>query len=334
MSIGLENLANVTAVSAAYPWKDIKDDTGAGDGTPLNQISHSDYHQTFRRLLALAGINPNGLPDNVTNGYQYVDAILSLAKRSNGVITTATGVTLVSGNVRKIIVSEAPVALITHTLPLVPTLQDGDSFIFYSNSSFNVKIAAGGIASIMLAPDLTLLQAGDFVELVLDKPNSNWVIANYKITTPPASPIPNPVYVYKNGGSIGSGTDLIVPFNTAVYDADTLFNLTTHKYKAPKAGYYRFKTMGYIYNNSSASTPTIAFMIYKNGTPASQLVFQRNTFEVITFDGTDATAYEFNGEIILLSAVNDEFSFNLVSSPSQSLSIGFVPFFIDYVNQP
>lgn len=188
MSIGLENLANVTAVSAAYPWKDIKDDTGAGDGTPLNQISHSDYHQTFRKLLALAGITPNGLPDNATNGYQYVDAILSLAKRSNGVITTATGVTLVSGNVRKIIVSEAPVALITHTLPLVPTLQDGDSFIFYSNSSFNVKIAAGGIASIMLAPDLTLLQAGDFVELVLDKPNSNWVIANYKITTTVTAP--------------------------------------------------------------------------------------------------------------------------------------------------
>jgi len=334
MSIGLENLVNVTGVSSDYPWKDIKDDTGAGDGTPLDQISHSDYHQTFRKLLDLAGIIPNGLPDNVTNGYQYVDAILSLAKRSNGVLTVATGQTLTRADVRKIIFTEAPVALITHTLPLSSTLQDGDSFIFFSNSTFNVVIQAGGSDSVMLGADITLLQRGDFVELVLDKPNNNWVIANYKITVPPASPIPSPVYVYKNGGSIGSGTDLIVPFNTAVYDADTLFNLTTHKYKAPKAGYYRFKTMGYIYNNSSASTPTIAFMIYKNGTPASQLVFQRNTFEVITFDGTDATAYEFNGEIILLSAVNDEFSFNLVSSPSQSLSIGFVPFFIDYVNQP
>lgn len=70
MSVGLENLTNVSGVTADYPWKNIKDNTGIGNGTPLNQISHADYHQTFRKFLAMAGINPNGNPDNVTNGYQ------------------------------------------------------------------------------------------------------------------------------------------------------------------------------------------------------------------------------------------------------------------------
>ena len=84
MSKGLENfLPFITPANVDYPYGDIKDDTGAGDGTAVNRANHADYHQTFRKLLALSDIIPNNLPDNVDNGFQYIEALDKLYKRFN-----------------------------------------------------------------------------------------------------------------------------------------------------------------------------------------------------------------------------------------------------------
>jgi hypothetical protein len=74
-----------------YPAGRIKDSTGAGDGTPVNEFIYGDKHETFDKLMRLAGINFNGLPDNETNGYQYLDALRSLASK-NDFITTLNSV--------------------------------------------------------------------------------------------------------------------------------------------------------------------------------------------------------------------------------------------------
>ena len=91
MAIKLENKTNVTAPDVTYPYGNIKNDTGAGDGTPVNVQVYADFHQFFARMAALAGITYNNLPDNSTNGYQYYDALLSLIQSN---ITTANAVTV------------------------------------------------------------------------------------------------------------------------------------------------------------------------------------------------------------------------------------------------
>jgi hypothetical protein len=75
MAYSLKNKPNVDAPTLTYPYGNIKDDDGTGNGTPLNKLVHADFHQFFARLLALAGISANELPDNAYNGFEYIDAL-------------------------------------------------------------------------------------------------------------------------------------------------------------------------------------------------------------------------------------------------------------------
>lgn len=92
----------------------VKDNTGAGDGTPVNEFVYGDFHQTFAKLMALAKITYNNLPDNEQNGYQLIEAIKALASKNDYIIplTSAGGVL------------NMPVK--------ISTLQAGESFIVKS----------------------------------------------------------------------------------------------------------------------------------------------------------------------------------------------------------
>lgn len=202
MSKGLENLVNTNPATSDYPWKDIKDDTGAGDGTPLDRISHADYHQTFRKLLALAGITPNNLPDNVTNGYQYVDAFNKLYKKYNGVITSSVGLTLNASYVGKLINTFGNVSTAIYTLPNPTTLNDGESFVFVNNDIVGCSILpfAGGniFFNGTLSSGFSLFYKSNFVELVLNKGTGNWYVSNFDTTTRVAVA---PIIIGSGGGA-------------------------------------------------------------------------------------------------------------------------------------
>lgn len=75
MAIKLENKSNVTAPGGDYPYGRIKDRVGSTPGTPVNEPVYGDFHQFFARLLALSGVVANGLVENLTNGWQYVEAL-------------------------------------------------------------------------------------------------------------------------------------------------------------------------------------------------------------------------------------------------------------------
>ena len=68
---------------AKYPNGRIKNNTGAGDGTPVNEEVYGDIHETKDKLMRLYGISHNGLPDNETNGYQLIDALVALASKND-----------------------------------------------------------------------------------------------------------------------------------------------------------------------------------------------------------------------------------------------------------
>jgi len=61
---------------ANYPNGRIKDDTGSGDGTPIDEAIYGDLHQLLQQILIGTATAENGLPDNTTNGFQLYEALL------------------------------------------------------------------------------------------------------------------------------------------------------------------------------------------------------------------------------------------------------------------
>ena len=69
-----------------FPDGRIKDNDGSGNGTGINERTNGDIHQTISRLMRKYGIVPNNMPDNVTNGFQIVEAIQALASKNDFVL--------------------------------------------------------------------------------------------------------------------------------------------------------------------------------------------------------------------------------------------------------
>lgn len=69
---------SVIAVGGAYPFGDIKDNPS---GTVVNRKSNADMQQFFQKIMFEAGITPNSLPENSTNGWQLVNALQTIASR-------------------------------------------------------------------------------------------------------------------------------------------------------------------------------------------------------------------------------------------------------------
>ena len=69
-----------------YPNGRIKDNTGIGDGTAVNERVKGDLHQAIEKLMRLYGITPNNLPDNETNGFQIIDALRALASKNDFIL--------------------------------------------------------------------------------------------------------------------------------------------------------------------------------------------------------------------------------------------------------
>lgn len=76
MARSLSGKPNVTAPGGDYPLGRIKDDSGAGDGTPVNELVYGDIHQFFAKLMDIAAVAPNELPDNNADGFQLIEALL------------------------------------------------------------------------------------------------------------------------------------------------------------------------------------------------------------------------------------------------------------------
>lgn len=66
---------NHESTSSDFPYGNVKDNSGANDGTPVNKLVFSDIFQFFNRLAALASVVANGLPENVTNSFQMITAL-------------------------------------------------------------------------------------------------------------------------------------------------------------------------------------------------------------------------------------------------------------------
>lgn len=69
---------NVDLADSDYPFGKIRDRAGATNGTPVNTEVYGDFHQFFEKLMSVAGIAANELPDNDYNGFQLFQALAKL----------------------------------------------------------------------------------------------------------------------------------------------------------------------------------------------------------------------------------------------------------------
>lgn len=105
MALPLSGKTNVTAPNEAYPYGDIKDNTGSNNGTPVNKSVYADIHQFFAKLFDVSGLTYNNVPDNFTNGFQYFNALLEIFGKNGtynptiGLFNGNTSVTLTGTNV-------------------------------------------------------------------------------------------------------------------------------------------------------------------------------------------------------------------------------------------
>lgn len=72
---------NVNTPNEDYPFGRIRNNEGGNNGTPIIEELYGDIHEFITGILTKAGISPNGLPENVTNGYQTLDALGVLPRK-------------------------------------------------------------------------------------------------------------------------------------------------------------------------------------------------------------------------------------------------------------
>jgi hypothetical protein len=180
MATGLQNQPNTSPVTADYPNKNIQDNSGLGDGTPFDKQVYADFHQFFAKLMRLTGIVPNVLPENESNGFQYIQALLGMNADFGELIAFDR-----SGSLFGVSGSKSPLLYATGGAPDVGDIALEDStvasernleVITVLNNSTNVlNIFPGGLDTINGLASLAIA-SGATRRLVLHKTNANWIV--------------------------------------------------------------------------------------------------------------------------------------------------------------
>lgn len=201
MSRGLQNFPNIVPPSSDYPSGKIKDRTSSAPGTPVNEFTNGDLQQLVAKLMSLAAITPNGLPDNETNQYQYLEALLDL-------LHTNVSSDLVAGYLRGYTTGQLVImwgCVITGSVP-------GTSSITAGAAYYNGKLYKVPAASVITITGQVLV---------------------FKIN---ASLQPDIIYL--TAGGTGSGicdATATIPFNPVRTDRQTDFN-DTYNTNVPTSG--------------------------------------------------------------------------------------------------
>jgi hypothetical protein len=132
-----------------YPDGRIKNNSGIGDGTPVDERIYGDLHQMVAKLMRLYGIIPNGLPDNETNGFQIIDGIKALASKNDYVLPLTTALGFLN----------VPIKL--------ASLQENEQVVCKAGSNFTVETQIkGSDASTFTVSVLGSFKANEYVRLI------------------------------------------------------------------------------------------------------------------------------------------------------------------------
>jgi hypothetical protein len=151
---------------ANYPDGRIKDNTGTGNGTGVNERVYGDIHQTIAKLMRSYNILPNGLPDNEQNGFQIIEAMIALASKNDYVypITSVSSVLEVPIKIGLMKIDESIICKSSVNLTTETQIKgsDGLSLAFTNIGTFKTNEyvrfikTASGIVLIRLADSASL----------------------------------------------------------------------------------------------------------------------------------------------------------------------------------
>lgn len=157
---------NVITSDPNYPNGRVRNNTGTGNGTPVNEAVYGDIHVNKDKLLDLYGITANGLPDNEANGYQYIEALRALANKNNFIQTLNlnTGVLSVSVKIGFMLQGEQLICKAAFDLGSETEIKGSDNVTlpFTANGSFK---ANEYVRLIKNASSLTIVRIADDLSL-------------------------------------------------------------------------------------------------------------------------------------------------------------------------
>lgn len=298
MAIELSAKTNVQAPDSDYPYGQIKDDTGSGDGTPVDAAVYGDFHQFFARMFALSGLNYNGLPDNDYSGFQYIEAANKLWKTFDGVKIISANTILTVADKSKLIIVNGTSGSVNVTLPSSTNLQDGDDINIMNNSDYEAIVFRTSPDSIIFKGNgftqIKLFPKRNFIKLVVDKANTDWYVANHNLT-PNTSTV-----VSKTLGTafseVGASSTAIFLFEDVIKNVYSTYNAVTGKFTPNVAGWYELNANCLFNIAASISSYTIEMALYKNG---SFLIMLHTSYpyngssEILPMDGN--YTFEANG---------------------------------------
>lgn len=126
-----------------YPDGRIKNNTGSGNGTAVNERTKGDIHQAIAKMMRLYNILPNNLPDNETNGFQIVEAIVALASKNDFILplNLNSGVLSVPIKLGFMLTGEQIVCKASFDLGSETQIKGSDNvtFVFSANGSFKAN---------------------------------------------------------------------------------------------------------------------------------------------------------------------------------------------------
>ena len=134
-----------------YPDKRIRNNDGSGNGTPVNEQVYGDIHEFFGKIMREQKINYNGLPDNVTNGYQLYEAFTETPSKND--------------YIKQIILTAPDTILIPNR---ISSLKEFESISFRANfdSSNSIALIKGTDNLVKNVSILGSWKSGDTVKLV------------------------------------------------------------------------------------------------------------------------------------------------------------------------
>lgn len=125
-----------------YPNGRIKDNTGTGNGTPVNRNVYGDIHQTVAKLMRLYAIEGNGIPDNETNGFQIIQAIVALASKNDFVLplSLASGIVNIPLKLEFMLENESVICKAGFNITTETQIKGSNATVFALNTVGSFKI--------------------------------------------------------------------------------------------------------------------------------------------------------------------------------------------------
>jgi len=162
----LSSNPNVILSDPNFPNGRIRNNTGTGNGTPVNEAVYGDIHVNKDKLMDLYGIVANGLPDNEANGYQMIEALRALASKNDFILALSlvSGVINVPIKLGFMLDNEAVICKAGFNLGSETQILGSDGVTFTVSASGSFK-ANEYVRLVKTASGVTLVRVADNVSL-------------------------------------------------------------------------------------------------------------------------------------------------------------------------